>query len=62
MRADVEAFALFFFRHAQADGEVHHLEGDCGDDARPEDRDADRLGLDPHLAGDRVVVAGYIVP
>ena len=53
VRGDVQAFALLFFRHAQADRHVDDLVGDEGDDAGPDDRHADRLRLHPDLLADR---------
>ena len=50
MGRDVQAFALFFFRHAQADGQVDQLVRDEGDHARPDDSDTDGLGLDQQLS------------
>ena len=57
MGRDVQPFALVFFRDTQADGQVADLVRDERDDAGPEDRDADGLGLDPQL-GDVARVLG----
>jgi hypothetical protein len=37
VRGDVQAFALFFFGHAQADGQVDDLVGDERHHRRPDD-------------------------
>ena len=45
VRTDVQAFALFFFRHTQTDDHVHQFVSDIGHHTGPDQRQADRLGL-----------------
>lgn len=60
MLGGVQAFALFFFRHAQADGDVHQLVADEGHHARPDQGRQHGLGLDPHLRTDGGIDDGVV--
>ena len=55
VRRDVQAPALLFLAHPQADHDIDDLVGHDRDQPRPDDRDWHRLELNPELRRDRIV-------
>ena len=63
MRGQVEAFALFLFRHPQTDDDIHKLVGNHRNHAGPDDDGADTPQLADHLGGHVEVadLVGHVV-